>query len=86
MYRFSESISCSEVDGELVILDAASGIYFGLDGIGARMVAVLQASANLEEAAATLAQEFDAPPEKLREDLQALGQTLLAKGLVQVDG
>jgi hypothetical protein len=86
MYRFSEAVSCSEVDGELVILDAASGLYFGLDSIGARMITVFLAAPSLEAAADTLSKEYDAPVEKLQDDLRALEQTLLAKGLVKADG
>jgi hypothetical protein len=85
MYQFCDSVSCSEVDGELVILDTASGRYFGLDSTGARMIEVLQASACLEEAATALAEEFDAPVPKLLEDLRTLGQNLLAKGLVRAN-
>ncbi|MFH2115954.1 MAG: PqqD family protein [Spirochaetota bacterium] len=86
MYDFTDTVTCSEVDGELVVLDAASGLYYGLDAIGARMVAVLQTSANLEEAAGTLAREYDAPVERLREDLHALAKTLASKGLVRSGG
>ena len=80
------SVMVREVGGESVILNLESGRYFGLNSMGARMVAVLSASESIEAAHDTLLREYDVDPGRLQRDLDNLIQQLLEHGLIEVSG
>ena len=73
-----------ELDGESVLLNLATESYFGLDGIGTRMWAVLTSSPSVEAASETLLLEYDVEPERLRSELRAFVEKLEEAGLVDV--
>ena len=74
-----------ELDGEGVVLDLNSGLYFGLNEVGARIWGLIEAHGEVRRILAALAEEFDAPEERLRHDLVALIEELCGKGLVHVE-
>jgi hypothetical protein len=63
-----------------------SGRYFGLNPMGARMVAVLSASESIQAAHDTLLREYDVDSGRLQRDLDTLIQRLLEHGLIEVSG
>ncbi|MEO8796689.1 MAG: PqqD family protein [Polyangiaceae bacterium] len=71
-------------DGELVILDLARGDYFGVNEVGARLWAGLASGQTTREVALDLRGVYDVEEGKLLEDLLALTNELLARGLVRV--
>lgn len=73
-----------DLGGEVVLLDLASERYFGLDPVGTRIWTLLDQGLTLEQVHATLCNEYDAPSEKLRDDLVALVSQLSEAGLVKV--
>lgn len=79
----SETLA-SELGGELVLLNLASGVYFGLDETGTRMWSVMTGGGTIQEALNVLLSEYDVDPELLKRDLTSLIERLAAKGLVQV--
>ena len=52
-----------------VLLDSRSGRYFGLDEVGSRIWTLAQAGYSPSTIADKLAQEYDAPPERLQRDV-----------------
>lgn len=83
--RASDDVVFRELDGEAVILNLGSGIYFGLDPIGTRMWQLIEQHGRLEAVLADLRDEYDAPPDTLARDLLRLAAELMAKGLLEVD-
>lgn len=81
-YRISESAVNQKVGEELVILDLESGNYFGLDEVGARMVELIGEHSEVGSVVELLVQEYDAPVEQIRSDLEALLEELIGHGLV----
>jgi hypothetical protein len=75
-----------EVGGEAVILNLNSERYFGLDEIGARMLAILATGQTIEAAYETLRAEYEVEPERLRQDLQDLIDELVEHGLLELNG
>lgn len=73
-----------ELDGEAIILNLATGIYFGLDEIGTRCWTLLAESGTLRHAAEAMAGEFEVERATLERDLLELAAGLLDKGLVQI--
>ncbi len=76
-------VSC-DLAGEAAILNLKSGVYFGLDPIGARVWKALLAPVTLDQLCIELAQEYDVQRETLEADLRELIQDLVAHGLVEV--
>jgi hypothetical protein len=82
----SDSVLFRDLDGEAVLLDTVTGRYFGLNEAGTRMWSLLQLHGEIEAVCRALAAEYDAPEERLREDLLSFVDTLTARGLVRTEG
>lgn len=74
-----------ELEGEAVILNLGSGLYFGLNEVGTRVWQLLDAHADLRRVFEILRVEFDVTDDRLRDDLLALVEQLRDKGLVHVE-
>jgi len=83
-YVLSTEVYSQTLAGEAVLLDVASGMYFGLDEVGTRIWELLQGGQTLGAIAATLAGEYDADLLALERDTQSFVDGLVARGLVQV--
>lgn len=73
-----------ELDGEAVILELASGTYFGLNDVGTRIWALIGERRSLRQVFEALRQEYDVQPEALERDLVELVERMREKGLVDV--
>lgn len=83
--RVSDDVVFRELDGEAVILNLGSGIYFGLDPVGTRMWQLIEQHGRLDAVLADLRDEYDAPADTLARDLLQLASELMVKGLLEVD-
>lgn len=72
------------VGEETVLLHLESGIYFGLDPVGARAWQLIQAGKSLSEACDAIIQEYDVSRQVLEQDVLALARDLVDKKLVSV--
>jgi len=72
------------LDGEAIILNLETGVYFGLDEVGTRLWALITASGTLRHAVDVMAGEYDVDRSALEGDVLELAGGLLEKGLVQV--
>jgi coenzyme PQQ synthesis protein D (PqqD) len=72
-----------DLDGEAVVLDLATGTYFGLNDIGTRIWQLVAQQKTLIEVVAVLEHEFDAPVDRLEADLRDFVDRLVAKGLLR---
>lgn len=77
-------VMAREVGGETVLLDLASGMYFGIDEVGTRIWVLLGEGKTLGEVAATIAEEYDATPEQINADTLEFVGLLVEKGLADV--
>ena len=82
--RVPDDVLVSRLQEESVILNLDSERYFGLDDVGTRFLSVLTTSDSIDAAYESLAEEYDVDREVLREDLVALIQNLLQKGIIEV--
>ena len=73
------------VGDETVILDLASGTYYGLDPVGARIWQLMAEGKVLADVCEILLDEFDVSRETLERDVLHLTQELSAKGLVKIE-
>lgn len=73
-----------ELDGEAIILNLATGYYFGLDGVGTRLWALLSEPGGLRHAVDVMAGEYEIDRLALERDALDLMNALVDKGLLQV--
>jgi hypothetical protein len=77
-----EDVVFREIDGEAVILNLDTGIYFGLDAVGTRIWRLIEQPRPLRAVLGVLIDEYDAAPDRLQRDLLAFVERLTAKGLL----
>lgn len=70
------------VGDETVILDLASGTYFGLDPVGARIWGLMGESKTLAEICGQMLEEYEVSREELERDTLKLAQELATQGLI----
>lgn len=73
------------LDGEAVILNLASGTYFGLNEVGTRIWELIVAGTTYGALRAALLDEFEVPAETLARDLAELIDSLRSRGLVVLE-
>jgi len=81
-FRPKASVLVRELDGEAVLLDLATGRYFGLNATGLRIFALVDGERSLAEIGRRLGAEFAAPPEAMAADLVELVAELEREGLL----
>ncbi|MBD2663430.1 hypothetical protein B6N60_03316 [Richelia sinica FACHB-800] len=79
----SEQVS-SDIGGEVVILNLKSGVYHGLNEVGARIWSLIQEAKTVQEVKATLLQEYAVEQEQCDREVQELLQQLQAAELIEV--
>jgi len=78
----SNDVVWRNLQGESVLLDLKSGVYFGLDTVGTRIWTLLQANHNLQAVLQELLSEYDVGEEQCASDLVDLISAMAEKGLV----
>lgn len=73
-----------ELGEETVILDLASGTYFGLDEAGTRIWQLLQQGLTLREVCDTMLAEFEVAPQDIERDVLDLASELRDRGLIRI--
>ena len=81
-YQVNPSVVFRELDGETVLLNLDSGVYFGLDAVGTRVWTLLLEHGTTGPVCATMEQEYDVAPEALERDVRRLVRELYQKGLI----
>jgi hypothetical protein len=79
-------VMARQVGDETVILDLASGTYFGLDPVGARIWQMMTECKTLSEICDVLLDEYDVPREVLERDILRLLQELNTQNLISLHG
>jgi len=74
----------SDLAGEAVILNLATGMYYGLDEVGARVWSLLQQPCAVGALRDAILAEYDVEPERCEQDLLALLADLESAKLVEV--
>jgi hypothetical protein len=71
-----------DLDGEAIILNLASGMYFGLDEVGTRAWMLLAESSSIRRVVEVMKDEYDVDAAVLERDVLELVSQLTDKGLV----
>jgi len=81
----SEDVVWRNLQGESVLLDLKSGVYFGLDAVGTRIWTLLQDHSDLQAVLQELLREYEVSDETCARDLMDLVSAMAEKGLVQAE-
>ena len=76
----------SELAGESVILNVKTGLYYGLNQVGASIWAQIQSPKTFQELCDALVTEYDVTPENCAADIRELLQDMISAELIQIEG
>ena len=83
-FAISEDVVSREIAGEVVLMDLESGLYFGLDEVGARIWQLLDKEAqDIAAICDAIVAEYDASRDVVEADTMALMSDLLERGLIR---
>ena len=77
-----EHVLARHVGDETVILDMASGTYFGLDAVGARIWQLVSDGMSFAEIRDVMLAEYDVSLADIERDIAALAANLQSYGLI----
>ena len=75
---------CCDLPDGAVILDLKSGVYYGLDAVGAFIWALIQEPKVLRDIAAAVLEEYAVEPARCAEDLRNLFAEMSERNLIEV--
>lgn len=78
-------VMARQVGDETVILDLASGTYFGLDPVGARIWTLLGEGKTLVQVCDAMQEEFEVSRAELERDVLELAGRLLEQQLISAE-
>jgi len=71
------------ISGNLVLLNIPSGLHYSLNDLGARVWTLCDGGRTVEEIIDALLQEYEAPVDRVREDVLTLMQELATEQLLK---
>jgi hypothetical protein len=86
MWKHSPDVVFRDLEGEAVILDLASGTYFGLNEVGTRVWQLVDEGRDAAQIVDALAAEYDADRVTIEQDVARLLDDLSARRLIEWAG
>ena len=82
-----KEVSAKVIDGEVIIINLARGVYYSLDKTGAASWVLITGGHSLDESAEILSSHYSVPIEQVRADLaRLLGDLVDQKLVMPVEG
>jgi hypothetical protein len=79
-----ESVAAKVIDGEAIIMNLSSGMYYSMDKVGAHVWSLIEEARTLADIASTISGRYGVSREMAEADLERLVSELLAENLVRV--
>ncbi len=79
-----QEVAAKVIDGEAILINLSSGIYYSLDGVGAFIWERIAQGYSLEEIVAGISARYDVSAELAKADVQKLATELQQENLVAV--
>jgi hypothetical protein len=83
--KINDEVLFQELQGEAVLLDLRTGVYFGLDRVGTRVWQLLGEHGALSTVVGAMLHEFDVDEQRCAGDLLVLTEQLREQGLISVE-
>jgi hypothetical protein len=81
--RIVEDVVYRALEGEMVLLNLRTGVYFGLDGVGTRIWQLLEEGCTVAQISEQLADEYDVAAAACEQDVRAFMSALRDNALVE---
>lgn len=78
-------VAARVIDGEAIIMDVRSGVYYSMQGTGSFVWEQIDGGATVQDIAQALARRYDVSPERALKDVTSLVEQLLQEGVVRYD-
>jgi Coenzyme PQQ synthesis protein D (PqqD) len=78
-----DQVAC-DLNGEVVLLNFRSGLYFGLDSVGSHVWAEIQEAKAVDTVRDAILRRYAVDPDTCERDLLALLRELATEGLIEV--
>jgi hemerythrin-like domain-containing protein len=82
--KVAKDVIFQELEGEAVLLNMRTGIYFGLNGVGTRIWHLLSEHGEVKTVTTMLLDEYNISEDQLRNHLSDFIEKLQSKGLVEI--
>lgn len=82
--RVKEEVVFRDMDGEAVLLNLESGVYFGLDSVGTRIWHLIREHESPGTVLAILLEEYEVEEARCEKDLLEILARMTEKGLVEI--
>ena len=79
----THQLSC-DLGGDAAIVNLTSGVYFGLDPVGARVWSLIREQTTFADVRDALIRLYDVEPRQLESDLRDFLSQLAEQGLVEI--
>ena len=83
--RIRKDVVFRDLEGELVLLNLATGVYFGLDPVGTRIWALIDEGRTVDDIVHVMTAEYEIDADACRADLACFLATLRDNALVDLD-
>ncbi|HEY2525706.1 MAG TPA: PqqD family protein [Candidatus Binataceae bacterium] len=80
----ADQVSC-DLEGEAAVLNLKTGVYYGLDEVGASVWRMLDGPRRVDELVDALLGEYEVDREECQRDVIALLGELAVRGLVEIN-
>ena len=84
--RVGDDVVFHDLDGEVVLLNLETGVYFGLDPVGSRAWGLIDGRRTADDIVAALTTEYDVDASTCSADVASFLAALRDTGLVDRDG
>jgi len=78
-----DQVSC-DLSGEAAILNLKSGVYFGLNTVGASIWKLIQEPRSVREIQNAIQEEYEVEPKRCEQDILELLEELLTHELIKI--
>lgn len=83
--RISEDVVFRDLQGEMVLLNLKSGVYFGLDPMGTQIWQLIQEHQFLHNVLQAVVEEYEVTESRCQQDLLRFVAAVRENGLVDLD-
>jgi len=82
--RPKEDVVFRDLEGEIVLLNLETGIYFGLNPLGTRIWHLIRAHRSLQQVLDSVVEEYEVTTAQCEDDLLRFVALLREKGLIEL--
>ncbi|WP_168013160.1 PqqD family peptide modification chaperone [Halomonas salinarum] len=79
----NHDVVAADLDGELVMMNAGKGSYYGISGVGTRAFELLSSPVSINGLVEAITQEYEVTPETCRQDITKFVQELMKNDIIR---